>query len=54
MEVVHGVKDKGWLVKLLRGMISGPGEGDKQKKVQVVARRREKYRIRTTEENTLR
>ena len=33
MEVVYGVKDNGWLVKLLRGMISGPGAGDKQKKV---------------------
>lgn len=33
MEVVYGVKDNEWLVKLLRGMISGPGAGDKQKKV---------------------
>lgn len=33
MEVVYGVKDNDWLVKLLRGMISGPGAGDKQKKV---------------------
>eukprot|EP00752_Nemacystus_decipiens_P012313 g10918.t1 len=32
MEVVYGVKDNDWLVKLLRGMISGPGAGDKQKK----------------------
>lgn len=35
MEVVYGVKDNEWLVKLLRGMISGPGAGDKQKKVPV-------------------
>lgn len=33
MEVVYGVKDNEWLVKLLRGMISGPGAADKQKKV---------------------
>ena len=33
MEVVYGVKDNDWLVKLLRGMIAGPGAGDKQKKV---------------------
>lgn len=38
MEVVHGVKDNEWLVKLLRGMISGPGAGDKQKKVHTVPR----------------
>lgn len=34
MEVVYRVQDNGWLVKLLRGMIFGPGSGDKQKKVQ--------------------
>ena len=33
MEVVYGVKDNEWLVKLLRGMIFGPAGGDKQKKV---------------------
>ena len=33
MEVVYGVKDNDWLVKLLRGMIFGPAGGDKQKKV---------------------
>ena len=33
MEVVHGVHDNGWLVKLLRGMIFGPGSSEKQKKV---------------------
>lgn len=38
MEVVHGVKDNDWLVKLLRGMICGPGAGNKQKKVGDVTR----------------
>lgn len=33
MEVVYRVQDNSWLVKLLRGMIFGPGSGDKQKKV---------------------
>lgn len=33
MEVVYGVQDNDWLVKLLRGMMFGPDGGDKQKKV---------------------
>lgn len=34
MEVVYGVHDNGWLVKLLRGMIFGTGTGEKHKKVE--------------------
>lgn len=33
MEVVYGVQDNEWLVKLLRGMIFGAAGGEKDKKV---------------------
>lgn len=35
MEVVYGVHENGWLVKLLRGMIFGTGTGEKHKKVRL-------------------
>lgn len=35
MEVVYGVHDNGWLVKLLRGMIFGTGTSEKHKKVRL-------------------